>query len=482
MSELHPHKGPQHTFLGTAADIAIYGGAAGGGKTWALVAEAARHIHNPEYRGIIFRRTGTQVKNPGGLWDETTKLYPLMGGKSREYLLEWTFPSGAEIKFAHMEHEGDKFNYQGGQFAFIGWDELTHFMSQQFWYLLSRSRSTSGIRPYIRATCNPDADSWVANLISWWIDPKTGLAIPSRSGVRRWFYRVNDQVEWYSSEAEAMAAHPDLSTLAKPKSLTFVAAKLTDNPTLTQADPGYLANLLAMPLVDRERLLEGNWKIRLTSGNFFKREWLTQFVDAVPSKCRWARYWDKAGGVTEAADRSCGVKVGLSTDGCLYIADVVAGRWSPLERNKIMLATADMDRRNHPDIEFWIEEEFGHNAKEVKAIHAKLFARYAPRFDRVNKAKALRAKPLAAQAEAGNVYLVRAPWNEDFINELVSFPTVEGMGHDDCVDGASGATNKLLKVDETVGCAPRGSIGGQSVGSGSRSRTYGSPGFILRGR
>lgn len=455
--EIRPHSGPQADFLSSPADIVVYGGAAGGGKTWGLVAEAVRHTGVGGYRGMIFRRTGTQVRNPGGLWDEALKLYPSIGGESREYLMEWKFPSGAEVKFAHLEHEKDKLNYQGGQFAFIGFDELTHFTEGQFWYLLSRNRSVSGVRPYIRATCNPDADSWVADLIAWYIDPETGYAILERSGVVRWFYRVNDRTEWFESQEAAELAHPELAVLARPKSFTFIPARLDDNPTLIAADPGYRANLMAMPLVDRERLLGGNWKIRPTAGNFFRLEWLQRRVDAIPRKGRFVRYWDKAGGETESSDRSVGLLMN-ENEGVLTVCDAVIGRWSPHQRNEIILNTAEDDKR-YGNVDLWIEDEPGHNAKEVRTIHARKFAAYAPRFDKPTTNKSVRAKPFAAQCEAGNVQFVRnTRWLKDVIDELHGFPPPEDNGHDDAVDACSGAANKLLRVDKPSTWLPVGHV------------------------
>ena len=99
-----PQPGPQSTFLASAADIAIYGGAAGGGKTWALLLEDLRHIHNPGFGSVTFRRSTVQIRNEGGLWDESNNLYPLVGAEPKEHVLTWKFPSGASASFAHLEH------------------------------------------------------------------------------------------------------------------------------------------------------------------------------------------------------------------------------------------------------------------------------------------------------------------------------------------------------------------------------------------
>jgi phage terminase large subunit-like protein len=270
---IKPQKGPQETFLSSPADIAIYGGAAGGGKTWALLLEPLRHVHNGEFGAVFFRRTTVQVRNEGGLWDESMKLYPLLGASPKEHVLSWDFPSGATISFAHLEHDKTVLNWQGAQIALICFDELTHFSESQFWYMVSRNRSMSGVRPYIRATCNPDVDSWVAGFVSWWIDQETGLAIPERAGVLRWFVRVNNTLFWADTADELRERFPETS----PKSATFIPARLSDNAALMAADPGYLANLMALPQVERERLLGGNWKVRAIAGLFFKREWFKRY-------------------------------------------------------------------------------------------------------------------------------------------------------------------------------------------------------------
>ena len=251
-----PHPGPQSKFLASSADIAIYGGAAGGGKTFALVLEPLRHVHVSNFQAVIFRRTAEQVRTAGGLWDESSGLYPLAGGKGREHTLDWRWKSGATVRFEQLQHEQTKLEYQGSQITLEGWDELTHFTESQFFYLLSRNRSVCGVKPYVRATCNPDSRSWVARLIAWWIDQDSGYAIPERSGVKRWFVRAADRLEWADTRAELQERYPEQT----PKSLTFIPASLDDNPTLLRTDPSYRANLMLLPRVERERLLGGNWK------------------------------------------------------------------------------------------------------------------------------------------------------------------------------------------------------------------------------
>ena len=231
--KLAPHPGPQQKFLDSTADIAIYGGQAGGGKTWALLAEAVRNTRISRFGAVIFRRTSPQITNEGGLWDESMELYPKLDGKSK-HTLDWYFKkkdetkkkeeaevTGANIGFRHLQYETDKLAWQGSQIAMLGFDELTHFTETQFFYLLSRNRSVCGIKPYVRATTNPTpADDpvggWVTRLVSWWIDQKTGFAIADRSGQLRWFIRRQGELKSATARLNALIGRPSLGPLASP--------------------------------------------------------------------------------------------------------------------------------------------------------------------------------------------------------------------------------------------------------------------------
>jgi predicted phage terminase large subunit-like protein len=449
----------QKGFLENRADICVYGGAAGGGKSWALLLEPLYHVGNPDFGAIIFRRTYPQITQQGGLWDQACKVYSQVAGAApNQSAHQWRFPSGARIRFAHLQHEKNIYDWQGGEVPLIEFDELTHFTEQQFWYLLSRNRSMCGVKPYIRASCNPDADSWVATLLAWWINQDTGLAIPERGGKLRWFVRVNDALEWANSAAELRRRYPEIP----PKSLSFIPARLSDNQALMAADPGYLANLLALPLVERERLLGGNWKIRPMSGLIFNRGWF-ELVKAAPVEGSRVRYWDKAG-TAGGGDYSCGVRLARSEAGLYYVEDVIRGQWSSLERNNVMLQTA---RHDGAACTIHIEQEPGSGGKESAETSVRMLAGYPVHAEPVTGDKVTRAQPLSAQCEAGNVKLVAAPWNEPYLAELHAFPV---GAHDDQVDASSGAFNKLAlgfwdfsygatggtRGDSAVGQMPRG--------------------------
>lgn len=219
-----PHAGPQENFCATGEFEALYGGAAGGGKTDCLIALALRHIHNPIYHGLILRRTFPQLQE---VVDRCFNIYPHLGGVYRSTEHRWYFPSGAKITLGHMQHENDKYNYQGKEFHFIGWDELTQFTETQYLYLFSRCRSKDKNLPTkFRATTNP------GGIGHYWVKERfVSITEPGRTFV--------DPVSGLSR--------------------IFIPGKLEDNPTLIESDPQYRARLMMLPEIERLRLLEGVW-------------------------------------------------------------------------------------------------------------------------------------------------------------------------------------------------------------------------------
>lgn len=438
-----PQEGPQEQFLATSADIAIYGGAAGGGKTAGILLETTRNVGNGDFGAVIFRRTTPQIKNEGGLWDESFKFFTPLGGSPLAHILQWKFPSGAKVSMSHLEYDKTVLNYQGSQIPLIIFDELTHFSAKQFWYMVSRNRSLCGVRPYIRATTNPDADSWVAIFIEWWIDQTTGMPIPERSGVLRWFVRLGDVISWADSPDE-LAHHVDNNgTPIPPKSVTFISSKLTDNKILMDADPGYMASLMALPTVERERLLGGNWKIRPAAGLYFQRSWC-EIVDAVPSGLRTVRGWDFAATrktETNDPDFTSGTKIAKSNDGTFYVLDNRHAQVGPMEVKRMLMNTAIEDGRKTA---IHIPQDPGGAGKSQVADMSKMLVGYNVRSKPVTGDKVTRFTPFSAQAEAGNVKVLRGPWNEAWFSNLEGFP--EGK-HDDEVDSTAEAFNALIDTN-----------------------------------
>ena len=436
---LSSQDGPQTEFLECDADICFYGGAAGSGKTFGVLMEPIFHLHVKHFGAVIFRRNSTMARNKGGLWDTSMQIYPnpRLSGVPKETTLEWDFPNLTSVKFAHLQYESDVLSWQGAQIPLIIFDELTHFTRAQFFYMLSRNRSTCGVKPYIRATTNPDADSWVREFIDWYIDPETGYAIPERSGKIRWFIMLNDTLIWGDSKREVQEKHPD----SLPKSFTFISASIYDNKKLLAIDPGYLANLHALPRVERERLLNGNWNIKPSAGLYFQKGYF-EIVEAVPHNKQVVRYWDRAATKktdTNDPDYTVGVKIEKDSNNIIYVTDVVRVQDSPLGVQNIIRNTAISDGLL---VRIGIEEDPG-QAGVADAEHlTRLLQGFSVKRNRVMKDKVTRCSPVSAQAEAGNIKVLKAKWNEDFFKELENFP--EGK-HDDIVDALSGA---FLMINE----------------------------------
>lgn len=242
-----PNPGPQTDFLSASEQEVLYGGAGGGGKSFAMVADPFRYVNNPNFRGLLVRRTNDELRE---LISTSKRLY--LGADKRNQFLErdktWVFPSGATLWMSYLESEDDVLRYQGQAFSWIGFDELTQWQSPYAWnYMRSRLRTTtaSGLKLYQRATTNPGGPGhgWVKkmfvdaappNTAFWATDPDTGETLSWPKG--------------HSREGEPLFKR------------RFIPATLFDNPYL--ADDGmYEANLLSLPEHQRRQLLYGDWDL-----------------------------------------------------------------------------------------------------------------------------------------------------------------------------------------------------------------------------
>ena len=442
--QLAPQAGPQTQFMASSADIIIYGGAAGGGKTYALLLEALRHKDVKSFGAVIFRHNYNQITAEGGLWDASQKIFnQVPDAHSRKSpKLHWRFDGGAKLSFAHIERDEDLKSWQGTEIAYIGFDELTHFTKHQFLYMLSRNRTTCGIRPYVRATCNPDSDSWVAEFISWWIDQETGYAIPERSGQIRWMVVLNDIIYW-GDTPEELAKKYEVN-VEDCKSVTFIASRLEDNKILMESDPGYLANLKAMTEVDMERLLRGNWKIKAAAGSFFKRSQVGEILTEVPKDLvAVCRGWDLAATDKDEDDEAAftaGVLMGRRENGRFVIIDVINRQLKAGDVRSTVLVTAKMDHAKYAWCRQRLPQDPGQAGKDQKASYMEMLAGFDVHMIPESGDKATRAEPMAAQWQHGMFDLVAGEWNEAYLNQLESFPDSKWK---DMVDASSSAFNEI---------------------------------------
>lgn len=215
----------------------LYGGAAGGGKSDALVVEALRQVHIPHYKGLIIRKTYPQLSE---LIDKSLNLYPraVPGCRYNDSKHVWSFPSGAKIVFGSLHHASDKINYQGKAYDFIAFDELTHFTHEEYVYLYSRNRANGpGTRVYMRATANP------GGIGHGWVKER--------------FIDCAKPLETVTERVSVPTAGGGVREMCRTR--CFVPATVFDNDALLSNDPNYVANLSLLPEAERKALLYGDW-------------------------------------------------------------------------------------------------------------------------------------------------------------------------------------------------------------------------------
>ncbi len=244
-----PNKGPQTDFLASPEEDVLYGGAAGGGKSYALLADLLRYADNGNHRALLLRRTLGELTE---LIDKSKQFYPkaFPGAVFKEAKSMWQFPSGATALFSYLDKDTDVTRYQGQAFSWIGIDEITHYPTPYVWeYLRSRLRTTDeSIIPYMRCTANP------GSVGGWWI--KKMYIDPSPPNTA--FPAVDIETK---TELKYPENFPDKERAGKALFYRkFIPARLTDNPFLTRGGE-YQAMLMSLPEVERKRLLEGDWDV-----------------------------------------------------------------------------------------------------------------------------------------------------------------------------------------------------------------------------
>jgi predicted phage terminase large subunit-like protein len=412
---------PQAAFLLLDDLEVFYGGAAGGGKSDALLMAALQYVDVPGYAAIIFRRTFTDLELPGGLIERAGEW---LGGTTARWvdrMHTWIFPSGASLSFGYLEHEQDKYRYKSAEFQYVAFDELTQFSEAQYRYLFSRLRRPSkmaderlfGVPLRMRGASNPGdrGHAWVRRCfiprtIVDEAGPRTEIPTDASSGRRR----------------------------------IFIPARLADNPYLDQVS--YLENLRRLDPLEAARLERGDWDA-MEGGKLFAQG-KEQYLEARPVEvARWCRYWDFAATDErdgDDPDYTSGSLVGRAKDGKIIVADVVRGRWSPARVEEVVRSVAERDGRATM---IRLEQEPGSSGK-ASASHfiRHVLVGFDVKAERVTGAKEVRARSFAAQWDAGNVYLVRGSWNAELVEELVAFPSA-GV-HDDQVDSTGGAFESIV--------------------------------------
>ena len=392
----------QTAFLLVPHKEVLFGGAAGGGKSVGILAAASQYLDVPGYSALILRQTYRDLALAGALMDMAHQWWRGTAAKWRAADYTWLFPSGATLTFGYLEREADKYRYQGSEYQFIGFDELTQFETEsRYLYLFSRLRRIKDftVPLRIRAATNPG-----------------GLGH-----------------EWVKKR---FISHPS-------DSCVFIPSMLEDNPYLDQEE--YDLALSNLDPVTRQQLRAGDWEID-PRGGAFQRHWY-KFLDASPSNAEYrVRYWDLASSTAEEfanPDWTVGTRMSITTDGTYFIDDVVRFRATPQENEEIIAETARIDGF---DTQIFMEQEPGASGKTVIDHYRRNIVKgYQFRADKEYRTtkKEIRAKPFSAASQDGMISLVLGEWISAWLDEHTIFP--DGS-HDDQVDSSVGAFTMLGKL------------------------------------
>ena len=381
----------------------LFGGAAGGGKSEAGLHAAAQYVDHPKYSGIIFRRSFSDLNLPGALIDRSKEWWSNTGAKWNARDHQWTFPSGATLQFGYMETDNHKYRYQSAEFQFIFFDELTQFKEDHYTYMLSRLRRTEGMGGVplrMRGASNPGGigHEWVRDRF---IDNPT-----------------DDRL--------------------------FIPSYLVDNPFLDTEE--YTSNLMELDAVTRAQLLEGSWEVT-PSGGLFKTEYF-RYAETLPRQYEYlVRFWDTAATPeTEGKDPdyTVGVLMGYANQR-YYILNAIAFRKSSGDVERMIQQVAQLDG---PGVKIFMEQEPGASGKSViQRYQTEVLPDFRFHGVRATGSKGVRARPVSAQLEHGNMLLARGDWVKPLVDQHVLFdPENNTHKHDDYVDATSGAYYVLSRM------------------------------------
>jgi predicted phage terminase large subunit-like protein len=410
------------------------------------VMDFLQHIQYPTFRGMITRRTTPQLKGPGGILDNAMGLYSKVdpGVKWREKDGYFAFSSGARVYLRHYESIAASQNFQGTENSLILVDEGQQYEEEMIKYLMSRMRNPKcpKVKPRMKITCNPDYNSFLRLWLEWYLDPDTGIPLPDRDCITRWFVVNDGNIQWADSREEALQRYGksdlplDHQRQIKPLSFKFVSANVYDNPVLMKHNPEYVGWLEGLGRVEKLRLLHGSWHAKEETSGYFQRDW----VEIVPIPSLYAvkrvRAWDLASSLPSDKnpnpDYTCGILMSKDRNGVYYVEDMVKGRWRPGGVLDKILETA---RRDGEYVTILIPQDPGQAGRAYAAdvVRQIIEAGFTARIRPTNKSKVQRFAPFSALAEAGGVRVVEGSWNDEYLEELERFDGSRRV-KDDAVD------------------------------------------------
>lgn len=417
--------------------------------------KALLYIKDPAARVLIVRESYPTLKLSGGLWDESQGIYSHFGGIPKIQRLTWEFPNGATIQFAALPDRIEE--WRGLQASHILVDEAASFKESDILFLLSRLRSAK-YKGHLNLTmtCNPDKSSFLFKWVEFCLDEE-GIPKENTHELTRWFITLGGSIKWADSREELWEKHGEGlidGVTFIPLKFRFIPLTVYDNPVLLKTNPLYLANLLAQPKVDQLRYLYGSWTSMDTGAMYFNREWC-EIVDYPPTDCvsRVRAYDLAATEVTEMSsfdpDFTVGIKMSRDRFGVYYIEDMV--RYQK-RTDAVLKEIVKVARQDGLDVQVSIPQDAGGAGKTAVHFYCTNLAENGVYARKMmvsgHSSKLTRFKPFCALAEAGNVKVLKAEWNDDFFSELEAFKGERSRRgqHDDIVDAVADAATILMRM------------------------------------
>jgi len=415
------------------------------GKSYMALLFPLKYSEDEFFRGIIFRKTTGEIEAQGGLWETALEMYSYVFGRDKLKVnmkkLKITFPTGASLKFSHMEHDNSRLQHQGAQYTFVLFDEATHFSQLVIEYLMLRIRSAKAQhKKQMILTCNPDPDWFALD----WIRPylqEDGTPNQLMDGVIS-YYAVQDGKYIWARDRKTLEDIYGTGDSSGIKTFTFISATCYDNPVLLKNDPTYISTLKAKPFVDVQRYLYGNWFVRPSSSGLFKRDWVTKVVWHKQEIVSYCRAWDLAGVLPSDSypnpDWTVGVLMGKTRTNRYVVCDVVRFR---ARIGEVIQKIIETSRNDPVETYLVVPQEPGqagiHAGQDMigTLLRHGVVARMRP----TNRNKLQRFQPFAAASEAYLIDYVEDTWNDDYFKELEAFTGDNKRGKDDQVDATSDA-------------------------------------------
>lgn len=461
-------------YVTSQADVTLFGGAAGSGKSEIGVIDFLQYVGYQNFIGVITRRTTVQLKGAGGILTKCMRTFKKCFRYGEDFV--WKEKDNkfvfykqvirsdgkkikepvSEIYLKHFEHErNSEDDWQGVEANLYLADEGTQFTIGMLNYIMSRMRNPAcpEVEPKLKITCNPDAD----HAIREWVEPylnEDGTPDRSKDGMLRYFTAFEGEFCWGDTKQEVID-----KTGADEKdvlSFTFISANVYDNKVVQEVNPKYVAWLKGLTGVKKHRLLYGNWRIRESDSTVWEREWIIEEDEAPPFTAftKICRAWDFADKLPSSKlaspDYTASVKMGITKNGDMYILSVTRHRLRTGDWLAHVIEIAEADGR-HVDIiipqDPGVQAKLGAQQLLLKPLN---HAGFTATFKQTNQKKLERFRPFASASQNGFIHVVKNCgddyWNKTFSTNDFWYKELETFtgdrkrgegGHDDVVDCCS---------------------------------------------